>query len=67
MYVAWVPQGEEFAAITPKRLQIPPVSGGAVVKSKIIRDMDKKPNPDVRRMNEERQRVLQVLGVITTS
>ncbi|CAM9881641.1 unnamed protein product, partial [Sphacelaria rigidula] len=39
-------QGEEFAAITPKRLQIPPVSGGAVVKSKIIRDMDKKPNPD---------------------
>lgn len=41
-------QGEEFAAITPKRLQIPPVSSGSVMNSKIIRDMDKKPNPDVR-------------------
>lgn len=43
-------QGEEFAAITPKRLQIPAVSGGSVIKSKIIRDMDKKPNPDVRKL-----------------
>ncbi|CAM9821027.1 unnamed protein product [Ectocarpus sp. 6 AP-2014] len=39
-------QGEEFAAITPKRLQIPAVTGNSVVKAKIIRDMDKKPSTD---------------------
>ncbi|CAN0005581.1 unnamed protein product, partial [Hapterophycus canaliculatus] len=38
--------GEEFAAITPKRLQIPPVNASSVVKVKIIRDMDKKPSAD---------------------
>lgn len=42
-----VTQGEEFAAITPKRLQIPNVTAAAVVKAKIIRDMDKKPSTDV--------------------
>lgn len=40
-------QGEEFAAITPKRLQIPAVTAASVVKSKIIRDMDKKPSTAV--------------------
>eukprot|EP00903_Cladosiphon_okamuranus_P005563 g5539.t1 len=39
-------QGEEFAAITPKRLQIPPVTASSVVKVKIIRDLDKKPTTD---------------------
>ena len=42
-----VVQGEEFAAITPKRLQIPAVTASSVVKAKIIRDMDKKPSTDV--------------------
>lgn len=45
-------QGEEFAAITPKRLQIPAVSASSVVKVKIIRDMDKKPSTDVRALDE---------------
>lgn len=40
-------QGEEFAAITPQRLQIPAVTASSVVKAKIIRDMEKKPNADV--------------------
>ena len=40
-------QGEEFAAITPQRLKIPPVTAASVVKTKIIRDLDKKPNADV--------------------
>ncbi|CAM9304033.1 unnamed protein product [Pylaiella littoralis] len=39
-------QGEDFAAITPKRLHIPPVTANSVVKVKIIRDMDKKPSTD---------------------
>eukprot|EP00752_Nemacystus_decipiens_P011036 g9805.t1 len=39
-------QGEEFAAITPERLQIPPVTAISVVKVKIIRDVDKKPSTD---------------------
>lgn len=41
-------QGEEFAAITPERLQIPAVTGNSIVFVKIIRDMDKKPSADVR-------------------
>ena len=41
-------QGEEFALITPERLQIPPVTANSVVKAKIIRDLDKKPSTDVR-------------------
>lgn len=40
-------QAEEFAAITPERLQIPAVTTASVVKSKIIRDMDKKVDADV--------------------
>lgn len=48
-------QGEEFAAITPQRLQIPPVTAISVVKVKIIRDLDKKPTTDVREVSVAEQ------------